>query len=109
MFGRYSLDQEGLIYAGGEWNPEQYKIFPVDKDNIIPICDDEYFEDDIVGLFIQFVKTVYGEETLEENLKFIADARWKRKSQRSNPKLLHQRFLQRSLQDLPETSNLLAL
>lgn len=74
MFGRYSLDQEGLIYAGGEWNPEQYKIFPVDKDNIIPICDDEYFEDDIVGLFIQFVKTVYGEETLEENLKFIADA-----------------------------------
>lgn len=74
MFGRYSLDQEGLIYAGGEWNPEQYKIFPADKDNIIPICDDEYFEDDIVGLFIQFVKTVYGEETLEENLKFIADA-----------------------------------
>ena len=74
MFGRYSLDQEGLIYAGGEWNLEQYKIFPADKDNIIPICDDEYFEDDIVGLFIQFVKTVYGEETLEENLKFIADA-----------------------------------
>ena len=74
MFGRYSLDQEGLIYAGGEWNPEQYKIFPADKDNIIPICDDEYFEDDIVGLFIQFVKTVYGEETLDENLKFIADA-----------------------------------
>lgn len=74
MFGRYSLDQEGLIYAGGEWNPEQYKTFPADKDNIIPICDDEYFEDDIVGLFIQFVKTVYGEETLEENLKFIADA-----------------------------------
>ena len=73
MFGRYSLDQEGLIYAGGEWNPEQYKTFPVDKDNIIPICDDEYFEDDIVGLFIQFVKTVYGEETLDENLKFIAD------------------------------------
>lgn len=74
MFGRYSLDQEGLIYAGGEWNPEQYKTFPADKDNIIPICGDEYFEDDIVGLFIQFVKTVYGEETLEENLKFIADA-----------------------------------
>ena len=74
MFGRYSIDQEGLIYAGGEWNPEQYKTFPADKDNIIPICDDEYFEDDIVGLFVQFVKTVYGEETLEENLKFIADA-----------------------------------
>lgn len=45
-----------------------------DKDNIIPICDDEYFEDDIVGLFVKFVKTVYGAGTLDENLKFIADA-----------------------------------
>ena len=48
--------------------------FTPDKDNIIPICDDEYFEDDIVGLFVKFVKTVYGAGTLDENLKFIADA-----------------------------------
>ena len=48
--------------------------FSPDKDNIIPICDDEYFEDDIVGLFVEFVKTVYGADTLDENLKFIADA-----------------------------------
>ena len=74
MFGRYSLDVDGLAYAGGEWDASKYASFAADKDNIIPICDDEYFEDDIVGLFIQFVKTVYGEETLEENLKFIADA-----------------------------------
>ena len=114
MFGRYSLSEEGLIYAGGDWNEkfgayngtygelgqytyEELKDFKngdlgkkfcylknenkkalfcykVDYDNIIPICDDEYFDDDIVGLFMEFVKTVYGAETLDENLKFIADA-----------------------------------
>ena len=74
MFGRYSLDVEGIAFAGGEWDASKYTSFPVDKDNIIPICDDEYFNDDIVGLFIEFVKTVYGAETLNENLKFIADA-----------------------------------
>ena len=74
MFGRYSLDVEGLAYAGGEWDNSKYASFVADKDNIIPICDDEYFEDDIVGLFVEFVKTVYGADTLDENLKFIADA-----------------------------------
>ena len=74
MFGRYSLDMEGLAYAGGEWDNSKYSSFAADKDNIIPICDDEYFEDDIVGLFVKFVKTVYGADTLDENLRFIADA-----------------------------------
>ena len=74
MFGRYSLDVDGLAYAGGEWDAGKYASFAADKDNIIPICDDEYFEDDIVGLFVEFVKTVYGADTLDENLKFIADA-----------------------------------
>ena len=74
MFGRYSLDVDGLAYAGGEWDASKYASFAADKDNIIPICDDEYFEDDIVGLFVEFVKTVYGVDTLDENLKFIADA-----------------------------------
>ena len=74
MFGRYSLDEDGLAYAGGEWDNSKYKTFKADKDNIIPISDDEYFEDDIVGRFVEFVKVVYGEDTLEENLKFIADA-----------------------------------
>ena len=74
MFGRYSLDEDGLAYAGGEWDNSKYASFAADKDNIIPICDDEYFEDDIVGLFVKFVKTVYGADTLDENLKFIADA-----------------------------------
>ncbi len=74
MFGRYSLDTEGLAYAGGEWDESKYKTFSADKDNIIPICDNEYFDDDLTGLFVQFVKTVFGEETLEDNLSFIADA-----------------------------------
>lgn len=74
MFGRYSLDVDGIAYAGGEWDESKYITFPADKDNVLPICDDEYFEDDIVGKFVKFVETVYGKDTLEENLKFIADA-----------------------------------
>lgn len=74
IFGRYSQDADGLAYAGGEWDASKYATFDADKDNIIPICNDEYFEDDIVGLFVKFVKTVYGADTLDENLKFIAEA-----------------------------------
>ena len=74
MFGRYSLDVEGLAYAGGEWDDSKYTTYSADKDNIIPICDDEYFDDDMVGRFVKFIETVYGSDTLEENLKFIADA-----------------------------------
>ena len=118
MFGRYSLDVEGLVYAGGDFNTKYCRwirqfgdraseeidengqlvhggwagntlweydgirkdgrwvaaSYPPDTDNIIPICDDEYFEDDIVSRFVKFVETVYGADTLDENLKFIADA-----------------------------------
>jgi hypothetical protein len=98
MFGRYSIDEEGLIYAGGDfkdkWNFDDKKVrkiekdeegniiseswldvtFLPDSDNVIPITEDEYFEDDIVSRFIDFVRTVYGNETLEENLDFIADS-----------------------------------
>ncbi|MDL2253378.1 BREX-1 system adenine-specific DNA-methyltransferase PglX [Ruminococcaceae bacterium OttesenSCG-928-I18] len=74
MFGRYSLDVEGLAYAGGAWDDGKYSTFIPDKDNILPITDEEYYEDDIVGLFVAFVKKVYGADTLEENLDFIANA-----------------------------------
>ena len=74
MFGRYSLDVDGLAYAGGEWDASKYSTIIPDKDNIIPICDDDYFDDDITGRFVKWVETVYGSDTLEENLKFIADA-----------------------------------
>ena len=74
MFGRYSLDKEGLVYVGGEWDNSRYKSFFPDNDNCIPITDEEYFSDDIVGRFVEFVKIVYGANTLEENLDFIANA-----------------------------------
>lgn len=74
MFGRYSLDADGLAFAGGEWDESKYKTFPADKDAIIPVCDREYFEDDIVARFADFVKALYGAENLEKNLKFISRA-----------------------------------
>lgn len=74
MFGRYSLDEEGLIFAGGEWDISRYEKFIPTLDNVLIISEDEYFEDDIVNRFVDFVKVVYGKETLDENLEFVADA-----------------------------------
>ena len=74
MFGRYSLDNNGLISTNSNFNIENYSRFIPDDDNIIPILDNEYFEDDMVGRFVDFVKICFGEETLEENLEFIANA-----------------------------------
>lgn len=74
MFGRYSLDAEGLAYAGGEWDASKYSTFIPDEDNVIPITDEDYFEDDIVGRFVEWLKAVYGDDSLEENLRFIANA-----------------------------------
>ena len=74
MFGRYSLDTEGLAYAGGEWDDTKYIRFKPDADNIIPITDEEYLEDDIITRLCTWLKVVYGEEILEVNLDFIAEA-----------------------------------
>lgn len=74
MFGRYSLDTPGLAYAGGVWDAGKYSTFIPDSDNCIPITDKAYFEDDIVCLFEKWIETVYGTDTLEENLDFIANA-----------------------------------
>lgn len=73
MFGRYSLNTPGLCYAGGSWDSSKYSSFIPDQDNIIPINDEEYFGDDIMSYFERFVETVFGKETLEENLKYIAN------------------------------------
>jgi type II restriction/modification system DNA methylase subunit YeeA len=107
MFGRYSIDVEGLIYAGGDfkdkWKNEngQWKVrkivkdeegkivedtwvdatFVPDMDNVLPITDDEYFEDDIVSRFIEFLKVTFGEDTLEENLDYIADTLGRKSSE----------------------------
>ena len=74
MFGRYSLDNDGLEFAGGEFDISRYHKFIPDNDNIIPVLDTAYFEDDIIGKFVEFVKVCFGEENLEENLDFIANA-----------------------------------
>ena len=76
MFGRYSLDKEGLIYAGGDWKSVQsvYKTYLPDQDNVIPITDQKYLDDDVVERICEFLTVVYGAETLEENLDFIAKA-----------------------------------
>lgn len=83
IFGRYSLDVDGLVLADQGTTVDDYLAkmpnsdhvtFMPDSDNVLPITDDEYFDDDIVRYFIDFVRTVYGEETLEQNLAFIAEA-----------------------------------
>ena len=74
MFGRYSLDTDGLAYAGGDWDADKYKTFLPDWDGILPITDEEYLEDDIVSRLCDWLKAVYGADTLEGNLDFIAGA-----------------------------------
>ena len=74
MFGRYSLDVEGLAYAGGEWDSSKYQSYIPDADNVIPITDEEYLDDDIVSRLCAWLKAVYGADTLEENLDYTAKA-----------------------------------
>ena len=74
MFGRYSLDVEGLAYAGGEWDSSKYQSYIPDADNVIPITDEEYLDDDIVSRLCTWLKAVYGADTLEANLDYIAKA-----------------------------------
>ena len=100
MMGRYSLDEEGLIFAGGEFDESKYQIFNADEDGIILISDTEYFEDDLLNRFVEFVKVVYGEETLEENLNFIADTEcFKRKATESSRDCLRRYFLKGFMED----------
>ncbi len=73
MFGRYSLDVDGLAYAGGSFDWSLYKTFKPDQDNIIPITDETYFNDDITNRFIKFVEIVFGKDSLHDNLNFIAE------------------------------------
>lgn len=100
MMGRYSLDEQGLVFAGGEFDINRYKTFKADKDAIIPITDIEYFEDDIVSRFVEFVKVVFGEETLEENLNYIADTEcFKRKANETSRDCLRRYFLKGFMED----------
>lgn len=87
MFGRYSLDEDGLIYAGGVFNRDRYQMYKPDKDNVIPITDETYFEDDLVGRLIEIVRLKFGLEMLEKNLDFIAEALAKKSTETSRQRI----------------------
>ncbi len=87
MMGRYSLDKEGLIFAGGEFNKDNYKTYQVDDDGIIPVLGDAWFNDDIVARFIDFVKVTFGEKNLTQNLDFIAEALGKTSNESTDQKI----------------------
>ncbi len=72
MFGRFSLDSTGVVFAGGDWDLTKYSSFTPDQDNVIPITDEEYLEDDIVSRLCAWLKTTFGEQNIEENLDYIA-------------------------------------
>ncbi|WP_241739132.1 BREX-1 system adenine-specific DNA-methyltransferase PglX [Anoxybacillus flavithermus] len=74
MMGRYSLDVEGLAYAGGEWDASKYKTFQPDKDGIIPLTETAYFEDDVITRLQELLILMFGEETLAENLRWLAES-----------------------------------
>jgi len=82
MLGHYSLDEEGLVYAGGSFDSDHYHTFQSDENNILPILPGSYFEEDIVTRFVKYVEVTYGEDTLEGNLQFLADAIGRRKNVR---------------------------
>lgn len=102
IFGRYSLDEEGLVYAGGEFNLDRYQTFEVDKDNILPILSEAYFEDDIASKFIEFVKLTFGTNELSENLDFIAETLGK-KSGETTKETIRRYFLNDFFKDHVKT------
>ncbi|MCM3122890.1 MULTISPECIES: BREX-1 system adenine-specific DNA-methyltransferase PglX [unclassified Mesobacillus] len=87
MFGRYSIDHEGLVLAGGDYNEENYVTYIPDQDNIIPITDDEYFEDDVLSRFIDFVRVTFGQSQIEENLDFIANSLTRKNNETSRQRI----------------------
>lgn len=109
MFGRYSLDVDGLVladqgdtlesYLAKMPNPDNVSFMP-DADNVLPITDEEYFDDDIVGRFVEFMRAVYGVETLEENLRFVAEALGGKGSSRE---VIRQYFLKEFFKDHCQT------
>lgn len=74
LFGRYSLDTPGLAYAGGEWDADTYQTFIPDNDNVVPITDEEYFDDDLSSFICAWLKKAFGRENFEANLEFLTDA-----------------------------------
>lgn len=85
--GRYSLDVEGLAYAGGEWNAMNYVTYQPDDDGIIPVYTQLGMADGLTARIIKLIKHVYGEDTYKENIDFIADALGKNSNESSEETL----------------------
>jgi len=101
-FGRYSLDQGGLAYGGGEFDTSCYEKYPVDQDNILPILHDGFFEDDIVSRFVDFVRSTFGEESHSENLNFVAKVIGQKKGETAR-ETLRRYFLNEFYKDHSQT------
>lgn len=102
MFGRYSLDEEGLAFAGGTFELAKYESFKPNNGNVMPISEDIYFEDDIVLRFIQIIQIIFGEKALEDNLDFIADT-LTRKSNETSRQRIRRYFLKEFYKDHVQT------
>lgn len=100
IFGRYSLDEDGLVYAGGEWNLDRYKNLKPIEDGILAITDRPYLENDIVEKFCEFVEICFGEENLEKNLNFIADSLGEKGSSRE---IIREYFIKNFFNDHKKT------
>jgi len=102
MFGRYCLDEAGLIYAGGQFDASRYQTFATSTDNILPLTDNEYFQDDIVSYFTNFVSVTFGQETLEGNLDYIAET-VKKKATETSRQAIRRYFLKEFYKDHVQT------
>lgn len=81
MFGRYSLDEKGLVFAGGEFDLSKYKSFPADEDAVIPVLSEHLFSDDITSRFKEFLKVAFGATYSEENLEYVASVLGKKNTE----------------------------
>ncbi|MNW49186.1 hypothetical protein D3C74_265940 [compost metagenome] len=98
MFGRYSLDEKGVIFAGGKFDIKKYQSYVPVEDNIIPIVSGGYFEDDIISRFDNFIQIAFGEKMLIENLRFIADSLY-RKEGETDKECLRKYFISEFFKD----------
>ena len=87
IFGRYSLDVEGLAYAGGEWDPSKYRTYQPDQDGICPVYAKLGMKENLTAKVIELIKLIYGEDTYRKNIDFIAEALGKKSNESSEETL----------------------
>ena len=86
-FGRYSLDVEGLAYAGGDWDSTKYVTYQPDEDGIVPVYSKLGMQDGMTARLIDLIKLVYGDDTYRQNIDFIAEALGKKQNEASEETL----------------------